>query len=87
MWNLLKNPPAIGATLAAMAMFIGMQGSATATTVLFQAYFGNAKISGVIMLISYLPMFFFMPFINKGVELCEKKYLDIFITFVVLYPK
>ena len=73
MWNFLKNPPAIGATLAAMAMFIGMQGSATATTVLFQAYFGNAKISGVIMLISYLPMFFFMPFIKKIVDKWGKK--------------
>ncbi len=73
MLNFLKNPPAIGATLAAMAMFIGMQGSATATTVLFQAYFGNAKISGVIMLISYLPMFFFMPFIKKIVDRWGKK--------------
>lgn len=66
--NFAKNPPAIGATLAAMAMFIGMQGSSTATTVLFQSYFGNAQISGIIMLISYLPMFFFMPFIKKIVD-------------------
>lgn len=73
MWNFLKNPPAIGATLAAMAMFIGMQGSVTATTVLFQAYFGNAKISGVIMLISYAPMFCFMPFIKKIVDKWGKK--------------
>lgn len=68
MLNFLKNPPAIGATLAAMAMFIGMQGSTTATTVLFQSYFKNAQISGVIMLISYLPMFLFMPFIKKIVD-------------------
>lgn len=68
MLNFLKNPPAIGATLAAMAMFIGMQGSSSATTVLFQSYFKNAQISGIIMLISYLPMFFFMPFIKKIVD-------------------
>ena len=73
MLNFLKNPPAIGATLMAMAMFIGMQGSSTATTVLFQAYFKNAQISGVIMLISYLPMLFFMPFIKKIVDRWGKK--------------
>jgi GPH family glycoside/pentoside/hexuronide:cation symporter len=50
-----------------------MQGSATATTVLFQSYFQNAKISGVIMLISYLPMFLFMPFIKKIVDKWGKK--------------
>ena len=73
MLNFVKNPPAVGATLMAMAMFIGMQGSATATTVLFQSYFGNAKISGVIMLISYLPMFLFMPFIRNIVDRFGKK--------------
>ena len=71
--NFGKNPAAVGATLMAMAMFIGMQGSATATTVLFQSYFGNAKISGIIMLISYLPMFFFMPFIKNIVDRFGKK--------------
>lgn len=73
MLNFVKNPAAVGATLAAMAMFIGMQGSATATTVLFQSYFGNAKISGIIMLISYLPMFLFMPFIKSIVDRFGKK--------------
>ena len=71
--NFLKNRAAVGATLAAMAMFIGMQGSSTATTVLFQSYFGNAKASGIIMLISYLPMFLFMPFIKKIVNKFGKK--------------
>lgn len=71
--NFMKNRAAVGATLAAMAMFIGMQGSQTATTVLFQSYFGNAKASGIIMLISYLPMFLFMPFINKIVNKFGKK--------------
>ena len=79
--NFLKNPPAIGATLAAMAMFIGMQGSSNATTVLFQSYFGAdpaleeiaMKASGIVMLIGYLPMFFFMPFIKKIVDKWGKK--------------
>ena len=73
MGNFMRNRAAVGATLAAMAMFIGMQGSQTATTVLFQAYFGNAQISGIIMLISYLPMFLFMPFIKKIVDKYGKK--------------
>ena len=73
MLNFIKNPPAVGATLAAMAMFIGMQGSSAATTVLFQSYFGNAQISGIVMLIGYFPMFFFMPFIKKIVDKWGKK--------------
>jgi GPH family glycoside/pentoside/hexuronide:cation symporter len=73
MANFIKNPAAVGATLAAMAMFIGMQGSSAATTVLFQSYFGNAQISGIVMLIGYLPMFIFMPFIKGIVEKWGKK--------------
>ena len=81
MKNFLKNPAAVGATLAAMAMFIGMQGSSAATTVLFQSYFGAdetlkevaMKVSGIVMLIGYLPMFFFMPFIKKIVDKWGKK--------------
>ena len=81
MGNFLKNRAAVGATLAAMAMFIGMQGSSSATTVLFQSYFGSdpalkevaMKASGLIMLISYLPMFFFMPFIKNIVNKYGKK--------------
>lgn len=73
MKNFVTNPAAVGATLAAMAMFIGMQGSSAATAVLFQSYFQNAKISGVVMLIGYLPMFLFMPFIKKIVDRFGKK--------------
>ena len=73
MGNFMKNPPAVGATLAAMAMFIGMQGSSAATTVLFQSYFNNIGLSGIIMLIGYLPMFLFMPFIKKIVDKWGKK--------------
>ena len=81
MKNFIKNPPAVGATLAAMARFIGMQGSSSATTVLFQSYFGAdpalkdiaMKASGIVMLIGYLPMFFFMPFIKNIVDKWGKK--------------
>lgn len=73
MGNFMKNRAAIGATLAAMGMFFGFQSSTTATTVLFQSYFGNAKMSGIIYVISYLPMFLFMPFLKKLVEKFGKK--------------
>ncbi len=46
--NFVKNRPAVGATLAAMGMFIGMQGAATAVTVIFQSYYNNVKISGIV---------------------------------------
>lgn len=73
MKNFIRNRAAVGATIAAMAMFIGMNSSAAATQVLFQSYFRNAQISGIIALISYLPMFFLMPFIKKIVEKLGKK--------------
>ena len=43
MGNFLKNRPAVGATLAAMGMFIGMQGATTAVNVTFQIYFENLR--------------------------------------------
>ena len=61
MKNFLKNRPALGATLAAMGMFLGMQGATAAVTVLFQSYFHNAKISGLVSLFAMLPMIIFTP--------------------------
>jgi len=63
--NFMKNRPAVGATVAAMAMFLGMNSATTATTIMFTTYFGMASLSGVVMLIGFVPMFFFMPFIKK----------------------
>ena len=60
-----KNRAAIGATLQPVAMFLGSYGAATAVSVMFQSYFGNAKISGLLTIVSYLPMLFFMPFTKK----------------------
>lgn len=68
MKNFCKNRAAIGATLAAMAMFIGMQSSSTATSVMFQFYFGNGQLSGVAAFVGFLPMFLFIPFIRKLVN-------------------
>jgi len=69
----LKNRPAVGATVAAMGMFLGMQSAQTATTVMFATYFGKAQLSGIVMLIGFLPMFLFIPFIKKLVNKFGKK--------------
>jgi GPH family glycoside/pentoside/hexuronide:cation symporter len=73
--NFIKNRPAVGATVAAMGMFIGMQGAATAVTVVFQSYFKNVKISGVVQLFSMIPVLLFTPLAGKAVERFGKKEL------------
>jgi len=78
MGNFLKNRPAVGATLAAMGMFIGMQGAATAVTVLFQSYFHNVQFSGIVSMFSMLPIIFFTPLARKMVTKFGKKELATF---------
>jgi len=75
MGNFLKNRPAVGATLAAMGMFIGMQGAATAVTVLFQSYFKNAQISGLVQMFAMIPIIVFTPLARKMVTKFGKKEL------------
>ena len=69
----MKNRPAVGATLAAMGMFLGMNAATTATTIMFATYFQMASLSGVVQMIGFLPMLFFMPFITKIVKKYGKK--------------
>lgn len=66
--NFCKNRPAIGATMGSCAMYIAMAGASAAVSVMFQAYFKNAQISGLMALVTTLPMFLFMPFIGKIVR-------------------
>jgi len=75
--NFAKNRPAIGATLAAMGMFIGMQGAATAVSVVFQIYFKNTEISGVVQLFAMIPILVFTPLARKMVTKYGKKELAI----------
>ena len=75
--NFCLNRPAVGATLAAMGMFVGMQGAATAVSVTFQIYFQNAQISGIIQLFSMIPIVFFTPMARKMVEKYGKKELAV----------
>ncbi len=69
----MKNRPAVGATLAAMGMFLGMNAASTANTIMFATYFNMADLSGIVQIIGFLPMFIFMPFIKKIVEKYGKK--------------
>lgn len=80
----VKNRPAVGVTLAAMGMFLGMQSATTANTIMFATYFGKAELSGIVMLIGFLPMFFFMPFIKKIVDKYGKKEASVAGTIVSL---
>ncbi len=71
--NFIKNRPAVGATVGAMGMFLGMQSASTANTIMFATYFGKASMSGLVSVIGFLPMFIFMPFIKKIVVKYGKK--------------
>lgn len=75
MGNFIKNRPAVGATVAAMGMFLGMQGGTAAVTVLFQSYFNNAKISGVVQVFAMIPIIAFTPLARKMVVKYGKKEL------------
>ena len=77
MGNFMKNRPAVGATLAAMGMFIGMQGASTAVSVTFQIYFKNPQISGLISAFSMIPIVIFTPLARKMVTKYGKKELSI----------
>ncbi len=73
-----KNRPAIGVTLAAMGMFLGMNAASTATTIMFATYFGMANLSGIVQMIGFLPSLFFIPFIKKIVVKFGKKEASVF---------
>ncbi|MEE0945814.1 MAG: MFS transporter [Acutalibacteraceae bacterium] len=76
--NFIKNRAAVGATIAAMGMFIGMQGAATAVTVIFQSYYNNVKISGVVQLFAMIPIVVFTPLARSAVAKFGKKELATF---------
>ena len=82
--NFMKNRPAVGATLAAMGMFLGMQSATTATSIMFAIYFGMAELSGIVQLIGFLPMLVFMPFIKNIVAKWGKKEASVVGTIVSL---
>ena len=74
--NFMKNRPAVGATIAAMGMFIGMQGAATAVSVTFQIYYKNPEISGIVQMFAMIPIVVFTPLARKMVIKYGKKELS-----------
>ena len=82
--SFLRNRPAVGATLAAMGMFLGMNAATTANTIMFATYFNMASLSGLVQMIGFLPMFLFMPFITKIVKKFGKKEASVAGTLVSL---
>ncbi len=77
MRNFMKNRPAVGATVGAMGMFIGMQGAATAVTVMFQSYFKNVALSGLVSMFAMIPIVAFTPLARKLVVKYGKKELSV----------
>ena len=69
----IRNRAAVGASLAGMSGFIGMYGAQTAVTVMFQSYFKNARISGVVGMLSMFGVFIFMPFATTITKKIGKK--------------
>ena len=69
----IKNRPAVGCTIAAMGMFLGMQSAGTANTIMFATHFGQASLSGLVTAVGFLPMFLFMPLATKLVKKFGKK--------------
>ncbi len=85
MSNFVRNRPAMGATLAAMGMFIGMQGATTAVSVVFQRYYADVvvlgmpavKLSGIVQLFAMIPIVCFTPLARKMVVKYGKKELSV----------
>ena len=71
----MKNRPAVGATIAAMGMFLGMQGATAANTVVWQSYFNNVQISGLVSAFAMIPIVLFTPLARKMVVKYGKKEL------------
>ena len=69
----IRNRAAVGASLAGMSGFIGMYGAQTAVTVMFQSYFKNARISGVVGMLSMFGVFIFIPFATTITKKIGKK--------------
>ena len=80
----MKNRPAVGATIAAMGMFLGMQSATTANTIMFATYFNNAAMSGLVTAIGFLPMVIFIPFIKPLVNKFGKKEVSVVGSVVTL---
>ena len=67
------NGPAVAVTLASVFQLIAMAGMTTCSLILFQSYFGNAKLSGVMSIVSMAPMILAFPLAKSVVKRFGKK--------------
>ena len=77
MTSFLKNRPAVGATLAAMGVFIGMQAASAAVSVIFRICFQNPQTSGLVSMFSMILIVLFAPLARKMVIRFGKKELSV----------
>jgi GPH family glycoside/pentoside/hexuronide:cation symporter len=68
-----KNRPLIAMCIASFAMIVFFWSNQQTTKWLFQCYFGNAKLSGIASIASYLPLVVSIPFVGKAVKRWGKK--------------
>ena len=73
MKSFFRNRPAVGVTIAAMGMFLAVNGGAAAVTVLFQSYFDNVAASGIVQVAAMLPVLFITPFVRRVVKYGKKE--------------
>ena len=71
--NFMRNRAIVGITLAIVVGFIQFYGASTAMTVMFQSYFHNVQISGLLGYLSYVGIFLYVPFIGKITPKLGKK--------------
>ncbi len=63
--NFFGNRAAVGSTFATCMMLFAQLGATTATQVMWQSYYHNTAISGVVGLFMTIPMLLIMPFVRK----------------------
>lgn len=71
--DFLRNRAMVGVTMGFVVTFIQYYGAATALTVMFQSYFHNVQISGLLGYLSYIGIFLYVPFIGKLTPKLGKK--------------
>lgn len=82
--NFFGNRAAVGATVAAMGLFLGTNASSTATAIMFSIYFGRGELSGIAGVAGIIPIFILVPFIKGAAVKWGKKECAVAGSFIAL---